>query len=225
MADYLICLEKAMVVLTTNEEIDQYLQGMFREECLNSSKLKRIHRYVFNKLREIIGIRIPEDVWLERTSHIVTPFNQQRLRGWWQQRLMELEQNSIILAEEYNIKEGIAILTWSRHCTYSRQVYVEERLSIRDRDQACVTTILYREIDTHRQRVLEREVCIREYDDYYEEEITGAFSRGYREHNDNPEISLRTVWKRDLFREEYHTIPYQPDPFRTTLFIRFALMV
>ena len=46
----------------------------------------------------------------------------------------------------------------------------------------------------------------REYEDRYEEDITEAYS-GYDSH---PEVIRRTVWKRDLFREEFHTIPYRP---------------
>ena len=210
MTGYLICLEKAMVTLSTNEEIDQYLRRMFREECQCSSKFKRTHRYIFNKLREIIGIQIPESVWFERTSQRVTPFNQQRLRWRWQQRLMELEQNSIIQVEDYDIKDETALLTYSGYHTNNCKWYVEEQIFVQDRDQVCVTILIHREFDT--QNVIERKVKIKEYEDRYEDEITREFNRNTPDSDIDldPEVVRRTTWKRDLFREEFHTIPYQP---------------
>ncbi len=132
----------------------------------------------------------------------------------WIGRTLELQKNSIIRNEYCNIKDGIPLLIRSTQFSYNqypiRVLLTTSEDYDDDAEEAYTLTEVRRVMSILRSNgdydFLTSNVEVREYEDRYEEDITEAYS-GYDSH---PEVIRRTVWKRDLFREEFHTIPFKP---------------
>ena len=201
-----ISIEQSMLTLTIDDEIDQYLRDMFWKECRCKVKYKQPHKTLFSKIREIVGIRRPEDIWFERSSQRISAPMARKVQLRWLRRLNELEKDSIIMREDYEVKNCATILTWSGHYTYSCNRYNKEIISIKDNDDISITTLIHEEIDTLDNSIIMRKVKIKEYEDRYEEEIT----KDHPDYDKYPETIHRLIRKRDLFREEFHMNPYRP---------------
>ena len=179
------------VTLITDDEIDQYIRGMFWKRCQDESSCTIAYTMTF--------LHVFADLY--HAIHGVAnqiPTQQER----WFKRLVELRNNSVIRVENYDIKGGILLLKSYNQYTYDKWL-VEESVFIKDEHDKCVIRLIHRVCKE--QGVLAHHVKISEYGDRYEEEITNE----HFENNRNSEVIRQTVWKRDLFREEYHTIPYR----------------
>ncbi len=190
-----IYIKEAIITLTKDEEIDAYLRKRFWRsyECVSMSG---DHRTIFAQIvREI-----------QEANHIMLSEIGEDYATKWLQRVDELQRNAIIRWENYSIIDGITTLTSYGQYTYCDGLITERFVTYKNNKY--VMTTMWRERYPRLNpgiSILTSDIKIREYADYYEEEITMK----HHEHGDYDYIK-RTIYKRDLFREEYHTIPFQP---------------
>ena len=219
----------ALQTLTKNEEIDDHLRGMIMQEYNQHSwsHLRRIFNNVYvHVLTEIDRWKFEvrgehnEDEEMRRVYEVTDKWERRMTRFQmrkiyeadheWQMRTIKRRMHLVDRDEDYDIKDGVAILTWSGQYTYINGGLIEECLYTEDerdnKGEAHIITFMIRSIYREGEDTLESTVEIRDYEDRYEEEIT----KEHLEDNKHPEVIRRTIWKRDLFREEFHTIPYRP---------------
>ena len=250
-----------LLTLTTDEEIKDYLLKIIWERCQQTSWDQRDHKQTCMFLYKSITEALQMVSWSAQTPPMIDAYfydtyktieapshSPELCSGEWVRAcasaedkwlgiLLSLQEYIVIRGEEYNIREGTAILTWSGEYRYERDTSLAEQISIKDHPQKCVITLIRR--SSNLGEIRERRIKITEYEDRYDEEITKGFivkdilteARVIRPANTDlsrascgelsapkgrhklikkPEVIRRTIWKRDLFREEFHTIPFKP---------------
>ena len=178
-----VSIDDAMTILTSDMEIDNYLREMFRQKC--QSAWLGYHCRIFWSLDDDIHDGIMK-------------CNSDETKEWLE-RLDVLMKNSVIQQEEYDIIDGVVLLKTRMESTYNEGNLVKHLTIDKEKDHSAVTML---RIDS---KYLISEVRIIEYDDYYEEMID---TRNPKSHNDTTCVKLTN--KRELFREEYHTMPFRP---------------
>ncbi len=231
-----ISITMILLTLTTDEEIKDHLLKIIWERCQQTSWEQRDHKQICMFLYKSITEALQMVSWSEQTPPMIDAYFRdmyKMVEDRWLGILLSLQEYIVIRGEEYNIREGTAILTWSGEYRYEGVTSLEEQISIKDHPQKCVITLIRR--SSNLGAIRERRIKITEYEDRYDEEITkdfivkdiltnirairpanvGVFCKALKDPTGRhrpirkPGVIQRTVWKRDLFREEYHTIPYQ----------------
>ena len=189
-------LEEAMRTLTTDDEIDTYIREKFWEKCKQLDRWRRHHYVIIDTIIQQIRVTI---------NHFgLKLITSDPIEDRWVERAEKLHQNAIIRQEDYDVIDGIGLLTRLGQYTYRDDRLIYEQWTTVD-DKGCITTIMQRTKCTYGTANLVSDVEIREYEDWYSETIAMEHPQ-FQEH----EVVNRTIYKRDLFREEYHTTPFRP---------------
>ena len=217
----------ALQTRITDEEIDQYLRMMVRTLIQNDyTEAWMYRRTIFDQIHVQVSYTLGR--WetegriycANRGETFEDETRIEEAEDRWHERMTRLQMNSIVRQEDYNIINGVVLLKWSGQYTYNsvesiRECFHTEENHDVEREEhirTCVLRIIYKESrdplwkNTRTSDISRSNVVIRDYEDRYEEEIMKDHS--YR--NKYPEVICRLIWKRDLFREELHTIPYRP---------------
>lgn len=197
-------IEKAILTLTKDAEIDNCLRGVFWDLCIQLPSWRRHHNEIFADIVHRIqdGGRTLRQVTEEPDGHVMLCAI--TIEGRWVARMHELHRNAIVRGENYDIVDGIATLKlWGQFASCEDGVIYDYLVTQQNNER--ITTNVYQTKYTQGKWINMSEIEVREYDDCFEEIIT----IDHPEYHDYEEIR-RVILKRDLFREEYHTIPFRP---------------
>ncbi len=197
-------IEKAILTLTKDVEIDNCLRETFWDLCIQLPWWRRHHNEIFADIVHQIrdAGRTLRQVTEEPDGHVM--IRAITIEGRWVARMKELHRNAIVREENYDIVDGIATLKWWGQFASCEDGVIHDYLVTQQNNER-ITTNVYQTKYTQGKWVTMSEIEIREYDDRFEEIIT----IDHPEYHDYEEIR-RVIFKRDLFREEYHTIPFLP---------------
>ena len=232
-----ISIGMIMLTLTTDEEIKDYLQKMIWERCHRTSWDQRDHKHICMFLYKSITEALQMVSWSSQTPPMIDAYfwdMSKMTEDKWLGILLSLQEYIVIRGEEYNIREGTAILTWSGEYRYEGVTSSREEILIKDYPQKCVITLIRR--TSNLGEIRERRIKITEYDDRYDEEITKEFIVK----NFLPEIGIigrrrRLIKKPEVIRRNHlearplsRRIPHDSistDTQRTTLLARSSRVV
>ena len=140
---------------------------------------RRMTRFQMRKIYEAV-----DDLAMARSSTLrlgLGPSHQVPADHEWQMSSIKRRMNIVDRDEDYNIKDGVAILTWSGQYTYYQWNLIEECLYIEEerdnKGESHIITFMIRSIYKEGRETLESTVEIRDYEDRYEEEITKHISK------------------------------------------------
>ncbi len=204
-------LTRAMRELRTDEEIDEYIRKMIWVLYVRCGG-RGMHREYFHMVRMSISdsaeALIKEDY---RPPVVMTsnyPITHQAIGVMdnWIHQVYSMENTTILREEVYDVSEGVCQLKYWMEARDEYHTLIEEVMKIITGDNIGVTVyvgavmVIYfeRVMSTLRDGWIKMYTTIIEYDDYYEE----------RQGTGDTETK-RVIWKRDLFRNELHTIPFK----------------
>ena len=105
-------IEKAILTLTKDAEIDNCLRGVFWDLCIQLPSWRRHHNEIFADIVHRIqdGGRTLRQVMEEQDGHVM--IRAITIEGRWVARMKELHRNAIVREENYDIVDGVATLKW-----------------------------------------------------------------------------------------------------------------
>lgn len=192
-------LDTAIVELINDTDIDNYLRCMFWQKCKQLSQSYQDRRRIFSLLKDELSDAF--DRWKANFNQSVT------IQDRWSQKLQNLKENSITRDEYYDMDTSynVFLITFWIQYRHHQNILIDETLSIKDdldnNREKCLITEFWRCVC---EDGAEDGLTIREYEDRFEEEIWHDDWDGHLV------LSKKTIDKRNLFREEYHTIPFKP---------------
>ena len=183
-----------MKIITTPNEIAGYLRSLVHSMIIvfpSTHPMDHLFAYIHN----------------EFDRYVIDEHNRKQL---WQDRLYDLMWNSYIRQETLDLQGRLTSWSEERCC---RDVYggFVNRIVERGAWGTYINGTIYMRVQRHQygpwygsRTICLNSIAIEESEDRYIE----MYPRW--ENNEIAEIESRVIYKRDLWREELHTIPFKP---------------